>query len=251
MDTPAALEMELDYRLRWFDFDRYDRLRPATVLDLLQDIATVQAEAMGIGYEAMQAKGVFWALVRLRYEVGEQPAHHEAITVRTWPHTPSRFSFLRDFLIFGHDGRELARATSEWVLMDIEDRKLTKVAGICATEGPFLEDRAFPRKPRKILWPEQAPSRAIEVIPRFSTIDQNGHVNNSCYPGFVMDALDPNPDQTVKALQIDFRHEAVQGVPLQIRLCEEGPATLAQGVRHDGEVAFNCSIEWLTGRKGE
>lgn len=249
MDTSAALEMQLDYRLRWFDFDRYGRLSPTTVLDLLQDIATVQAEAMGIGYEAMQAKGVFWALVRLKYEITAQPQRHEAVTLRTWPHTPSRFSFLRDFQILGQGGAEVARATSEWVLMDIEDRKLAKVADLDAANGPFLDERAFPQKPRKILWPEQSTGRSFEVTPHFNSIDQNGHVNNSCYPGFVMDALDPGPHQAVRALQIDFRHEAVQGMPLQIRLCQEGQRTLAQGMRPDGEVAFNCAIEWSSDRK--
>ena len=45
-----GLEMELDYRLRWLDFDRYGRLQPVTVLDICQDMATLQAEDMGIGH---------------------------------------------------------------------------------------------------------------------------------------------------------------------------------------------------------
>ncbi len=242
--TVNALEMQRGYRLRWLDFDRYGRLRPAAVLDLLQDMATLQAEVMGIGYEAMQAKGVFWALVRLKYQMTGTPCHHQAVQVRTWPHTPSRFSFQRDYQILAEDGDELVKATSEWVLMDIAERRFAKVGDVYEAQGAFLGDRAFPCKPKKIAWPGQENLPVYEVVPQFGCIDQNGHVNNSCYPGFVMDALDPGPERILDTLQIDFRHEVVQGMPLQVHLNDEGERTAAQGVRPDGETAFNCLIEW-------
>ncbi len=243
MDTN---EMQLDYRLRWLDFDRFNRLRPTAVLDLLQDIATVQAQDMGIGYEAMKAKGVFWALVRIKYQMVSQPTHHQRVHVRTWPHSPSRFSFQRDYRILSEEGEVLVNATSEWVLMNRDDRKFARVSDIYTAEDHFIDDRAFAEKPKKIIWPgsESGNGEPFTVIPQFSNIDQNGHVNNSCYPGFVMDALNPPAERILQSLQIDFRHEAVQGMALSIHLRDNGAATVAQGVRADGEVAFNCLIEW-------
>ena len=53
-----AMELSLDYRLRWMDFDRYGHMQPWAVLDLFQDAATVHAVELGIGREDMDHKGV-------------------------------------------------------------------------------------------------------------------------------------------------------------------------------------------------
>ena len=116
------LSKELDYRLRYLDFDRYGRIQPTAVLDLLQDVATVHAEEIGIGRDAMVARGVFWAVVRLKYEIVRDPEYFSVVRVRTWPHTLTNFSFLRDFSICGENGELLIKASSEWVLMDVETR---------------------------------------------------------------------------------------------------------------------------------
>ena len=79
-----AMEMSLDYRLRWLDFDRYGRMRPEAILDMFQDVATLQADSMGIGFDDVLAHGVFWAVVRMKYEVLRDPKHYQVLTARTW-----------------------------------------------------------------------------------------------------------------------------------------------------------------------
>jgi len=48
-----GLYAERDYRLTITDFDRYGRLHPACVLDLLQDVSEVQVSEMGMGVDDM------------------------------------------------------------------------------------------------------------------------------------------------------------------------------------------------------
>ena len=145
-----ALGMELDYRLRWMDFDQYGRMQPAAILDIFQDVATQQAEDMGIGRDDMLAKGVFWAVVRSKYEVVRPPRHYQVLTARTWPHTPTRFSFMRDFSLSDEAGELLVKASTEWVLMDVATRKFVSVQDYYDGSTDFDEARAFDRKPRKI-----------------------------------------------------------------------------------------------------
>ena len=135
-----AIAMELDYRLRWMDFDRYGRIQPFAVLDIFQDLATVQAEDMGIGRDDMMAKGVFWAVVRSKFEIVKPPSHYQVVTARTWPHTMSSFSFMRDFSIRDEAGDLLIKASSEWVLMDIESRKFVKVTDHYTGSEDFDEE---------------------------------------------------------------------------------------------------------------
>lgn len=238
-----AFEMELGYRLRWLDFDRYGRIQPVTLLDMFQDLATMQAESMGIGRDDMLKQGVFWVVVRAKYEVIREPEHYQVVNVRTWPHTPSSFSFLRDFEVRDEDGELLVKATTEWVLMDVETRKFVRMKDHYDGLYDFSEDRAFSEKPRKVPNFDEGNRPVRTVVPAYSDIDVNGHVNNARYPTFAMDALEPGPEGAIKTFQIDYRHEVMPGAPLQVHTLVEDGIVLQKGVREDGNVAFACRME--------
>lgn len=238
-----ATDLQLDYRLRWMDFDRYGRIQPAAILDIFQDVATIQAISMGIGNADMQAKGVFWVVVRMKYEIVRQPERLQVVKARTWPHTLSRFSFLRDYEMTDEQGNVLVKASSEWVLLSRETREFVRMSDIYDGTTDFCEDRAFERKPRKVAAFEGDPRLTRTIVPAYSDIDQNGHVNNAKYAGFVVDALDPGAEGEIRTFQIDYRHEVLPGVPLEMQLLVQDGRVLAKGINPDGEIAFACDME--------
>lgn len=238
-----ALGLELDYRLRWMDFDQHGRIQPAPLLDIFQDVATVQANDMGIGRDEMTKHGVFWAVVRSKLEIVRAPSHFQVVTVRTWPHTPTRFSFLRDFSMRDAEGELLVKATSEWVLMDIETRKFVSILDYIRGYDDLDEARAFERKPRKVPHFEEGNQPVYTIVPSFSDIDLNGHVNNAMYANYVVDALNLGADGAMKTFQIDYRHEVLPGVPLAVHTLVEEGRILSQGVNPDGQIAFASLIE--------
>ena len=238
-----ALGMELEYRLRWLDFDRYGRMQPAALLDLFQDFATIHANDMGIGRDDMLARDVVWVVVRTKLEVIRDAAYGSVVNVRTWPHTPTRFSFMRDFSLLDSAGSELVRATSEWVLMDVEARTIASVRDYY--EGPmdFDEARAFEKKPRKLADFEKGNRPVLAIVPTATDIDVNGHVNNARYANYVMDALNPGEDEALRTFQIDYRHEALPGVPLAMHTLVEDGVVRSKGVDPDGVIAFAAAID--------
>lgn len=238
-----ALGMDRDYRLRWMDFDQYGRMQPASVLDIFQDIATMQAEDMGIGRDDMLKDGVFWAVVRSKFEIVRAPSHFQVVTVRTWPHSPTRFSFMRDYSMCDEEGNLLIKATNEWVLMDVETRKFASVKDYYQGRDDFDEARSFERKPRKIPDFEEGNCPVCTIVPAYSDIDVNGHVNNAIYANYVINALNPGENGTMKSFQIDYRHEALPGVPLAMHTLVEEGRVLSKGVNPDGQIAFASLIE--------
>ena len=238
-----SLELELDYRLRWLDFDRSGRISPVTVLDMCQDVATLHAEQMGIGRDDMLRQGVFWAIVRMKYEVVKAPEHFHMVHMRAWPHSPSSFSFQRDFMVSDEGGNTLVKATSEWVLMSVETRKFAKMKDYYHGSNDFSDERAFPAKPRKIGRFDEENRPVYTVVPAYSDIDVNGHVNNARYLRFVLDALNPGEEGAIRTLQIDYRYEVLPDEPLHIHSFVENETALCKGVNQDGEVAFVCAME--------
>lgn len=234
---------ERAYRMRWMDFDRYGRVQPMSVLDIFQDIATLQANEMGIGRDAMMEDGVFWAVVRQKYEIVREPSVYQVVTARTWPHTPTRFSFLRDYSMLDENGELLIKATSEWVLMDYDTRKFASVKDHYNGPTDFCEERSFERKPRKIADFDITGHEPYIVVPSYVDIDLNGHVNNAAYGNYVVNALNPGEKGAIKTFQIDYRHEAMPGEPLSVYTDHQDGLLLFKGVREDGAISFAVAIE--------
>lgn len=237
---PAVFET--DYRLRWMDFDAEGRIQPSALLDIFQDAATLHANEIGLGRQEMTDRGVFWVITRIKYEVTKDPVHHQKIIARTWPHTPSKFSFMRDFAIRDAETDELlVKGTSEWMLLDMETRSIVSASNVYAGFD-LLEERNFEKKPRKIKDFEAA-EEAATVVPAYTDIDLNGHVNNSRYPNFAMNALNPGEAGCIHTFQIDFRHEVMPQEPLKLYTLVEDGAARVKGVREDGETAFMCATK--------
>ena len=243
-DTPGVLGLSRDYRLRWMDFDQYERILPFTIFDIFQDVALYQSEEMGIGYEDMMAHRVFWAVIRQKMEIVRQPDHYQVVTARTWPHSLTRFSFMRDNSMRDEGGNLLVKASAEYVLMNIDTRKFVKVTDILHNDYSFDDARAFEGKLRKLPDFEADEDGIGTAIPGFSDMDKNGHVNNAMYARYVMDALDPGADLALRTFQIDYRREVVEGVPLTMHTHWDGSTAQAKGVYEDGEIAFACKLEF-------
>ena len=238
-----ALYGEQEYQLRLGDFDRYNRLQPAAILDIFQDIATIQANASGMGRDDMMAKGVFWIVTRTKYRMLSDPAFHSTVIASTWPHTPTRFSFLRDYRLTSTDGVVIAEGTSEWLLMEAETRKFASVLDHYEGSTDFVEDRTFDPKPRKIaqLPDENAPS--LVVVPPYTDVDLNGHVNNARYANYAIAALDPGADGAIGTFQIDYRQEVREGEQLSVRYQTIDGCPIMAGYDSDNNVMFACRIE--------
>ena len=82
-----------EYELRAADFDRWDRIRPASVLSLFQDVAGIHANELGIGFAALMERKTIWVLTKVRYELVGTPRRYERVRVRTWPLPPARINF--------------------------------------------------------------------------------------------------------------------------------------------------------------
>ncbi|MGI6033556.1 MAG: acyl-[acyl-carrier-protein] thioesterase [Coriobacteriales bacterium] len=236
---------EQEYQLRTGDFDRYEHVQPASVLDVFQDIAGISADnTPSMSYEEMKARGYFWAITRIKYEVMRQPKMHERVIGRTWPLAPSRAGFQREYTIRSLSDELLVRGTSKWIVMDFANRSLVNAADVYQGPDDFSDETTFPDKLRKLktIEPQGEP---VRCTPAYTDIDLNGHVNNIRYANFALNAFGEGAARGVKTLQIDYRHEVQLGQTLEIYTAtrETGEA-VAQGMLEDGSLSFVCQFEF-------
>lgn len=229
------------FNLRTSDFDRYRKITPASVLDLFQTVAGEHAALLGCGFESLFARKLLWVLVRTKYEVIRQPQMYQTVTVKTWPLAPSRIGFQREYLMEDEQGNPLIKASSDWVIIHSEQRKIVSVGDIYP-DMDYLNQKSFEERLKKL--PDfETVGEGFIVCPGFSQLDMNGHVNNTKYANYVLDALESDGENEIKAFQIDYRHEVQKGDKLNLYTKKSDGVILVKGVNDAGAVAFVSKLD--------
>jgi len=215
--------------------DRFGRLRPSMVLLYAQTVATRHGELMEVGYDTLNPRRMFWAVIRHRVQITRLPHHGENIRVETWPMPATRSSYPRSVIAYDEDGNECFRAISLWVLMDLDKRNmiLPGKSGIIVSGSVRGNELALPGS--------LAPGRLINHRERtvcFSDLDRNGHMNNTKYLEWIDDLLpsDFHREHILKEMTICYLSEAWEGQKLDLHwdFLEEG-AMQVDAYRENGE----------------
>lgn len=229
------------FDLRTSDFDINKRLLPSAVLDLFQAVAGEHAGILGCGMDDLIKEDLIWVLIRTKYLVLKQPKMFSKVVVKTWPLPPSRAGFQREYLMENEAGEPLIKASSDWVIINRQTRRIASASNIYPEGFDYIKEKTFEGRLSKIADFEVADG-AITVIPRYSQLDMNGHVNNTKYANYVLDALNPT-DKEIVEFQIDYRHEVKSGEKLTLYPLHAGEKAFAKGVGDDGQLKFIAEIK--------
>ena len=230
------------YTLRAADFGLYSRLRPSSILDIFQDVAGRHAIELGCDGPTLLRRDLAWVIVKLRYRVLAPAKMYQSVVVSTWPLAPGRIGYQREYRIADEQGNTIVEGSSEWVLMDVSARRIAAAGNIYPLNeycGEKLFSDGFPR-----LRNFEPQDETYSCLPPFSDFDLNGHVNNTKYANFVLDALQPQPKDVISSFQLDYHREVLPGVKLNIVHRRDGNTVLARGDNEQGEKMFSCRIEF-------
>lgn len=157
------------------------------LMQYLQEIAALHAEQLCLGFGRMNEINSYWVLSNLRIEIDRFPKWNDKITVKTWPSGYTRLIARREFVGKDQYGRELLRASSEWMVLNRQKNR---------PKNLFRLDMSLPKSgPKAIsgelnrLEPRGSYSDIEQVRVPYSSIDINGHVNNTEYVRWGIDAL--------------------------------------------------------------
>lgn len=216
------------FTVRATDCDVNRRMRPAALFIAMQEGGERHACSLGLGYDAMMARGLFFVLARIHVRFDRAPRCGEKVAHTTWPGTSNRFFCPRYHTFTLEDGTPLASASALWVMLDVQQRKI--VSPLTA-KLPFPDTRDIPSP---IDLPTRLPqlgetTQMLTRCPAYSDYDINGHVNNTRYIGWLCDALGN------AALNDHYLDELIAGYEKEIRSDDPLHISLA---RHDNRFTF-------------
>lgn len=232
---------EKEYSLRAGDFDKFNRLKPSSILDIFQDIAGLHSEELNVGFKAMLEKNYLWVLVHVKFKILSTVSRYETVKVKTWPLAPNRLSYRREYSIENMSGEKLIVGSSDWVVVHNEKRKFLSVPDLYPFSDGFHNEMMLEEKIARIK-DFETDSSPYPISVGFCDLDINNHVNNTKYANYVLDALNPTQNDIIESFQIDYRKEVTCGTPLNIYLSRENKKILSKGTNIDGENMFVCEI---------
>jgi acyl-ACP thioesterase len=177
---------ETSFVLRAPDADFCAAWRPSAIFTSMQELGESHSALWNVGYFALRKKGLAWVITRALVQIDRAPVIGEIIVARTWPGKPRHAIYPRYYLFQNPEGQVFARASTLWVLMDIEAREMVpgEKYGLPAFEFPELPPPI--ENPGAILKLSGEEQRMDQPV-RFTDIDINRHVNNARYVDWMCD----------------------------------------------------------------
>ena len=197
------------FRITCYDADHNGNLKLFAFMNHAQELANIHASNLGFGYETMIEKSVAWILSRVHVKFLRYPQWKEEINIETWHKGDDRLFGLRDFHAYTDADETLILATSSWVIIDTESRRVQRVRNILGEEYKGAERDAIKESAQKLSSPEGM-EFAGERRVALSDIDINQHTNNAKYVEWAIDFIDPDllNIKSVKEFTINFNHES-------------------------------------------
>ncbi len=195
--------------------DCFNRLKTSELLADIQEVSGRHCDALGLTWEELASKGLFWAVVRHRIQITRMPVSGETITLETWPCPTTRVAYPRSVIGRDEAGNEIFRSITLWVLMNLQTRAMV----LPGTSGVEISGvvRGLELESPVSLPPARRTHRADRTV-CYSDLDINGHMNNTRYESWAEDLLPSSfhRDHPPKELLICYLNEAREGQKLEI-----------------------------------
>ena len=236
-----------DLTIQCYETDASWRLKPASFMNFAQEAAGNHAVYLGFGYDDLIASNTAWILSRVHVEFVDTPKWKEDITLTTWHKGLNRLFFLRDFILTDKEGRTRVKATTSWLVLNLETRRLVRDPKLME-DGTVCTENVIETHADKVQMPKDIEAiHVMDHVVAYSDVDMNAHTNNAMYMQWAMDAVDYDIASTmpVREFTINFNHETKPGDVVSIykaRIIEdEGRRVYVEG-KVDGQSAFCVEI---------
>ena len=182
----------MKFRVETFKVKTYEcrpdgNIKTACLMQYLQEVAARHAEQLGFGISGLNKINSYWVLSNLRIEINELPKWNDEFTVKTWPSGHTRLIATREFVGSNQEDYELFRASSQWMILDKSSSRPKNLFHL-DLNLPKTGAKALPAKLLR-LEPQEDYNRTDRISVPYSSIDLNGHVNNTEYVRWGIDAL--------------------------------------------------------------
>jgi medium-chain acyl-[acyl-carrier-protein] hydrolase len=211
---------EETFKVKTYECRPDGNIKTASLMQYLQEVAALHAEQLGFGINKLSKLNSYWVLSNLRIEINELPKWNDEVTVKTWPSGHTRVIATREFIGSNQEGRELFRASSQWMILDKHSNRPKSLSRL-ELDLPKTGLKVLSEELKR-LEPREDYNEADRITVPYSSIDLNGHVNNTEYVRWSMDTLKKvfGFEGAVHSIYITYLSEIFEGDELELLLSQ-------------------------------
>lgn len=178
------------------DVEKGNVISDRGILELLENVATHHSDSVNDGVNEIKQKGKVWVVLDWKVRVLSRPNYGKTLKIDTWSRENNiqekKIATYRDFEVYDEAGQLCVKATSKWVLINIETGKLTNI-------DKELQERYKPENKsvfdvwnieKDVISKENIST--VEYTVQRNDVDFNGHMHNIYYMNLAYVALPEN-----------------------------------------------------------
>ena len=229
--------------LKTYKMDRHGLLRPVMLMNELQSVADTHAEFLGRGRTWCIANNRAWVVTHYLIDIDIMPTENQEIIIETWPSYADKLRAARDFHIKdAATGASLVRATSQWIMIDIDARRPVRIDEVLSEWGVY-DERVVNRQFEK--FEDFDATESWSAYPRFDDVDLNQHINNAVYATWATESLgfEFRNNHILRRIDINFKKEIPAGIT-EVRVESAISDTTSRHKIIDGGEHANVVCDW-------
>ncbi len=179
------------FKVRGFQTDTHGKLSIRSLCDYMNEAAGNHCIEYKITVDDLNKIGLTWMLSRLKFRIIRLPEKDEIIKVNTWPSGAQGLFSCRDFIVTDDKDRELVKATSAWLTINLEKRRIVRLPQIITEMHPepgsskSALEADFKSKMPQI----ESQTSEYHLRPGYSALDMNRHVTSTRYIEWMINSL--------------------------------------------------------------
>ena len=178
--------------LKYSDIGIANKLNLKSLIKYLQDAAGEDSDLAGYGISNIEKTHLAWLVLNWKVKMISHPHYNEEITIKTWARSLEKVYSYRDFEILDSNNNLVAIASSKWLLVDSNTKKIKHITEDIVNSYGLNNKAVFnvnlDEKPKV---PENNSLNFTYKVQR-RDIDTNHHVNNLFYIDFALETIPEN-----------------------------------------------------------
>jgi medium-chain acyl-[acyl-carrier-protein] hydrolase len=245
----SLLEHNEEFVIRTYEIDTRKRTTLSALVQLMQEAAMQHVLRLKLSVWDLESHQVSWVLMRKHLWIDRLPMLGEKIRVFTRPSGIHRIFTYRDYIVYDSNGQQIAAASSTWLLMHTEKRKMAPLP-------PFLKALESEMPPAADCLPRPDSKLPVLKTPDIERsfrvdwhdLDFNLHLNNTRYLQWMLETLptDVLANDSPTTVRIEYRNEALFQQQILAETAQLADHTFLHQLKEteSGNILASAVTEW-------
>lgn len=212
-----------EFELGINDVDKNNKMKLSTYLKFMQEIGALHSKVYGYCLDTEPITHKAWVVIAWNVDILDKPSWNEKIIVKTWIGKIDKIYFYRYFEMTNEKGEVVAKAKSQWIMIDTCTKKIQKITSELLSEFPKVHMDGYSDGISKVnlKFDKEKLEKIYECSVQKRDVDTNNHMNNIIYLDLALEGLDDTFCDNIKNVEIHYKTECKLGEKIVFMKNEE------------------------------